>query len=107
MLGRNFDEESLVVLNQLISEELPNVKHYVNNKELVIDLIIYLYKCVDGRERRMPYPEERYDACRCFLEEFDLDYLNIVLKETIGRDKMTEAHIEYLIKENIFGLKLK
>lgn len=101
MLGRNFDEESLVVLNQLISEELPKVKHYVNNKEQVIDLIIYLYKCVDGKERRMPYPEERYDACRCFLEEFDLDYLNIVLKETIGRDKLTEDHIEYLINNSI------
>lgn len=102
-----FGEDSLEQMNQLIREELPNVKHYVDDKETLIEIIIYLYKGKDGLERLMPYPECRYDACRAFLENFDLDYLNVVLKETIGNDKMTENHVEYLINNNILSLRRK
>ena len=101
----NNDEEKL---RQVISEELPKVKNYIDDKEKLIELIIYVYKCRDGRERLLPYPESRYDGCREYLENFDLDYLNVNLMVAIGNDKSMASHIEYLINNSdAFVYKLK
>lgn len=102
-----FSSEEEEQLKQVIAEELPNVKNYVDDKEKLIELLIYVYKCKDGKERLLPYPEIRYDACRAYLENFDLDYLNVSLMVAIGNNKTMASHMEYLINNDVLVYRLK
>ena len=101
MWVHSYSEEDMKEIRRIISEELPKLKFYVDDKDKLINIIVDLYLGKDAQERRMPYPKERYEACRSNLEGFDVDYLNIVLKETIGRNKSTEKYVEYLINNPV------
>lgn len=94
-----FSEETATKVNSVIVEELENIKYYIEDKETLIEIIIHLYKAKDGKERRRPYPEERYDACRATLRQFGIEHLNIVLKNTIGRCSSYDSYVEYLCKD--------
>lgn len=102
-----FSKDEEEQLKQIIAEELLNVKNYVDDKEKLIELLVYVYKCKDGRERLLPYPESRYDGCRAYLESFDLDYLNVCLMVAIGNDKVMASHMEHLINNDILVYRLK
>ena len=105
MYRNEFSEEEMLKVNLTVIEELENVKFYIEDKNQLIDLIINLYKSKDGLKRLLPYPQERYDACRNYLEQFDIDYLNVVLKETIGNSSSLDSYVEYICGEMNYQLR--
>lgn len=98
MIQMPFSEEEMDKVNETIVEELDNIKYYIEDKETLIEIIIHLYKAKDGCERLMPYPEERYDNCRAVLKQHSVDYLNVVLKQTIGNSKYYDSYVERVCK---------
>ena len=100
-----FNEEEMVKVNLTIIEELDNIKYFIDDKEKLIEIIITLYKAKDSRKRLAPYLKERYDDCREYLEQFDINYLNVVLKQTIGKDEYLDDYVKMICE--VKGIQYK
>ena len=73
-------------------------------EENVIELIL---KAKDSRKRLAPYLKERYDDCREYLEQFDINYLNVVLKQTIGKDEYLDDYLKMICEAKGIQYKKK
>lgn len=102
-----FNEEEMVKVNLTIIEELDNIKYFIDDKEKLIEIIITLYKTKESRKRLAPYLKERYDDCREYLEQFDINYLNVVLKQTIGKDEYLDDYVKMICEAKGIQYKKK
>ena len=58
-------------------------------------------------KRLAPYLKERYDDCREYLEQFDINYLNVVLKQTIGKDEYLDDYVKMICEAKGIQYKKK